>query len=325
MAKHERPGNSASEANDSIAELVRLAGPRPDVPPDVERRVHEAVRAEWRNAVRRRRTLWWSAPIALAATIILGIALSGRDEVRVAPVATVTLVNGDARTTGVLAPGHVIYPGDAIAVGDFGIALKASNGILLRLDAGTDATLESSEELILRSGRIYADSGQSIRDNRSLTIRTSVGSATDIGTLFAVAYSDDGMTVAVREGRVDVSGNEGTYSTAAGDSLTLTPDNDVVFGKVPPYDSSWEWAEALAPSFDIENRTLLTFLQWAGRETGKELVFVNENARIGAMVTRLHGSVSDFTPTEAVQSVLPTTRFAYRIEEHRIVIGSASK
>ena len=40
----------------------------------------------------------------------------------------------------------------------------------------------------------------------SITIRTGVGSATDIGTLFSVAHHDDDMRVAVREGRVDVSG-----------------------------------------------------------------------------------------------------------------------
>jgi transmembrane sensor len=242
-----------------------------------------------------------------------------------APLATVALVEASDSPANGLSVGDPIYPGEAIATDDSGIALTVSNGLLLRLDVGTEAMLQSAEELTLRSGRVYADTGQSIYGDTSITIRTSVGSATDIGTLFSVAHFDGDMSVAVREGRVDVSGGGGSYTAEAGDMLTLKPDDDVVFDKVPPYDSAWEWAEALAPSFDIENRTLLDFLKWAARETGKELVFEDDGARIAAMGTRLHGSVSDFTPSEAVESVLPTTKFAFQIDDRRIVIGSVSQ
>jgi hypothetical protein len=43
------------------------------------------------------------------------------------------------------------------------------------------------------------------------------------------------------------------------------------------------------------------------------------------MRTTLSGSINDFTPMEAVASVLPTTRFGYRIEAHRIVISSPGR
>jgi hypothetical protein len=323
MAKREKSANT----NDSIAELVRLAGPRPDVPPHVQQRVHAAVHAEWRSTLRRRWTLHWGMPLALAATVILGIALSNRSpEIKAAPIATVALIDGGDRLASGLATGDPIYPGDAIATGEFGVALTGNRGLVLRLDAGTDATFESSEKLTLRNGRIYADTGQSIYGGTSVTIRTSVGSVTDVGTLFAVTHSDGDMSVAVREGRVDVSGSAGSYTAEAGDLLTLKQ-NDVAFDKLPPYDSSWQWAEALAPSFDIESGTLLDFLRWAARETGKELVFENDDARVAATGTRLHGSISGLTPSEAIESVLPTTKFGsgYRIDERRIVIGGVSQ
>ena len=41
---------------------------------------------------------------------------------------------------------------------------------------------------------------------------------------------------------------------------------------------------------------------------------------MSAMRTDLHGSVEDFEPLEAVESVLATTRFRYRLEADRIVI-----
>jgi hypothetical protein len=220
-----------------------------------------------------------------------------------------------------LASGDAIYPGDVIATDAFGIALSTKNGLSLRLDAGTTATFESIDELALRKGRIYVDNGEAVYANNSITVRTSVGSATDIGTRFAVAFLNGDMNVAVRDGTVDVTDGRGSYTAEAGDLLTLTADADVVFDELAPYDSSWAWAEALAPTFDIENRTLLDFLKWASRETGKELVFADDITRMYAMDTTLHGSVSDLTPSEALESVLPTTRFTYRPNARQIVIG----
>src|SRR5918995_3898696 len=91
-------GASQTPGNDSIAELVRLAGPRPEVPPQVQQRVYEAVQTEWRGTLRQRRTFRWGVPVALAAAVLLAVALTGRGpEVRVAPpIATVVFVDGDA-------------------------------------------------------------------------------------------------------------------------------------------------------------------------------------------------------------------------------------
>jgi hypothetical protein len=327
MTKHEGSGAGKQDAPDSIAQLLRLAGPRPEVPPDVEQRVHDAVRAQWRSTVRQRRTLRWGIPVALAAVVVLAVALTSRTPaVRTVPVATVVLVDSD---TGALASGlsagDVIYRGDEITTGDSGTALVANNGLSLRLDAGTAIKFESLEVIALRTGRIYADAGEAIYSDRSITIRTGVGSATDIGTRFAVAFLGGDMNVAVREGKVSVSGDRGSYTAEAGELLTLAANAEVVFDELAPYDSSWAWAEVLAPTFDIENRTLLDFLKWAARETGRELVFEDDAARMSAMSTRLHGSVSDFTPSEALGSVLPTTRFKYHLNTQQIVISSAAQ
>jgi hypothetical protein len=251
--------------------------------------------------------------------------MSRAPEVRVTPIATVALVDGDSGTGG-LSLGDAIYPGDSLATGQRGVALTVNSGLSLRLDAGTTASFDSVEELTLRSGRVYVDTGQSVYGDPSLAVHTSVGSARDIGTRFAVALVDGDMRVAVREGRVDVSGKQGSYTAEAGDLLTLQPGADVARGKISVYDSSWDWAAALAPAFDIENRSLLDFLKWAARETGKELVFEHDDARLAAMKTRLHGSVSGFTPTEAIAPVLSTTSFAYRVrvDEQQILIADTA-
>ena len=51
-----------------------------------------------------------------------------------------------------------------------------------------------------------------------------------------------------------------------------------------------------------------------------ELVFEDNELRMAAMRTDLHGSVNDFTPIEAVQAVMSTTTFRYRIEADKIFI-----
>jgi len=333
MTDQENSGSEASgsapraSGSDAIAELLRLAGPRPAVPPHVQQRVYDAVQTEWHSTLRQRRRLRWGLPVALAATILLVVTLTSRaPEVRLAPIATVAFVEDAAGTlAGGLSLGDDIYPGGRVATGKSGLALAVNNGLSLRLAAGTTATFDSMEELTLRSGHIYADTGQSVYDNRSITVHTSVGSARDMGTRFAVAYVDGDMSVAVREGRVDVSHSRGSYTAEAGEVLKLQPGEDIVVDKISIHDSSWDWAAALAPAFDIENHSLLDFLKWAARETGKELIFENDAARFAAMGIRPRGSIAGFTPVEAIGSVLATTSLEYRIDAQQIVISDAAR
>jgi hypothetical protein len=303
---------------------MRLAGPRPSIPEAVRVRVHDAVRQEWQKNVVRRRALHWGFPFALAAAVVIAVALNSRSpEVGIAPIATVALIDGQGEPSDSRwAPGDEIYPGDSVASGRQGIALAIANGLSLRLAAGTTATFDAIDEITVTSGKVYADSGASIDSERSITIHTHLGSATDTGTQFAVTYLGGKMSIAVREGSVDVSDYRGTYTAEAGDRLTLQPDSEVAFERIPISGSSWNWAVELAPAFDINNRPLMDFLKWAARETGKELVFENDKVRTAASVTRLRGSVAGFSPPEAIAAVAPTTRFAWSVDERQITIGA---
>ena len=322
----ERPvGNGKAPGSDSVARLIQLAGPRALIPDDVQMRVHAAVRREWQGSYQRRRTLRWGIPFALAAAVaVVTVGLVRAPEIAVAPIATVVKVDdaGGGAASGQLAPGMAVYPGAELSTGTRGVALALNNGISVRLQAGTSVTFESLGSVLLDSGWLYADSGQSIYDRRSITVRTAVGTATDVGTQFAVEASDGRMQVAVREGEVDIAAGPGSWRAEAGDLLSVASGGEASLAEVSPYDSSWEWTSSLAPAFDIENRSLMDFLKWAARESGRELVFENDDARLAAMRTTLSGSIADFTQMEAVASVLPTTRFEYRIEAHRIVISA---
>lgn len=324
MTDHEKP----SDDNDSVARLIQLAGPRPAIPEDVRQRVHTAVRREWQTAYeKRRRAIRWGMPFALAATVLVATILVLRaPEVAITPVATVVLAgDGAGDTSAGLTPGDVLYAGTSLVTGERGVALALNNGLSVRLDAGTTVTFESVESVVLDQGRLYADTGEAIYDDRSITVHTPVGSATDVGTQFAVTLDGDDMHVAVREGRVDITAGRDAWTARAGELVTITPGSGVTFGSVSQYDDSWNWASSLAPTFDIENRSLLDFLKWAARETGRELVFESEDVRIAAMRTTLSGSIEDVTPLEVVGAVMPTTRFGWRVEDSRILVSAPSE
>jgi hypothetical protein len=308
---------------DTVAKLMSLAGPRADIEKDRQSRVHDRVRQEWLRSTRKKKTIRWAVPLAVAATVVAAVGVGMRSPAPVLPqqVGTISYV---AKSTN---PGQTPYSvGDAIHAGDLiktgsesGLSVALQGDISLRIDAGTSIQFDAANDFSLEYGQVYADSGDRIYQGRHITIHTEGGSATDIGTQFSVAYSDEQLNVAVREGRVDVANSQGTFTAEAGDTLTMAG-GDVVTGKVSPYDASWGWASALSPGFVLENETLMDFLKWAARETGKELVFSSDELRMAAMGTRLFGSVDGFTPIEAIESVLSTTRFQYRVDPQSITI-----
>jgi ferric-dicitrate binding protein FerR (iron transport regulator) len=322
---NDKDENMRESGNDdeTVAKLMNLAGPRAAIPTDLEQRVHENVRTAWRRSSNKKRSLHWAIPAAMAATVLLVIAINFRaPEVTLQPLGQIAYVaGGDSAADSDYVVGGSVYAGDFVQTSaDQGLSISLAGDISLRIAADSSVRFDTADEFTLIRGQMYADSGERIYRDRQITINTTVGSATDIGTQFSVAYNDRNMSVAVREGRVDVSSDRPSVTALAGDKLTLQPGNEVVTDQITPYDSHWDWAASLAPGFDIADRSLLDFLKWASRETGKSLVFSSDDVRMSAMRTQLFGSVENFTPTEAIESVLSTTQFKYRVDEKSITI-----
>ena len=328
----------------TMERLLRLAGPRARIPADIEARVYERVRREWQTAsqppdgarvyrhVRREwqtdTTRWryrrWAVPVALAASVVLAVTLllqqppSAPARLAIGTVARVV----DAAASGALpAAGHPVYAGDVLTTGPGQkLSVVINNAVSLRLDQDTTLAAMAGDEFRLESGRVYADTSDFMYRDHSLVMHTPMGTVTDVGTQFSVQLAAENLDVAVREGRVDVSRGAEEFVAVAGERLRLREDDTAEMGAVAPHDPFWDWTASLAPVFDIENKSLLDFLRWAARETGRELVFEDNELRMSAMRTDLHGSVEDFEPLEAVESVLATTNFRYRLEADRIVI-----
>lgn len=324
-ADHNEPGRDAiGESDDALAKLMNLAGPRADIPAELQARVHRNVRDAWSRSTRYRQPMRWAIPAALAATVLLAISIGNRT-----PVLTQQAVGTIASVTGVSSHGGAQFKrGDAVQAGDIlqtgdesGLSVALNGDVSLRVAANTAVRVDRLDSLTLLNGLVYVDSGERIYRDKHITIHTADAIVTDVGTQFSVFSSDRELNVAVREGRVDIGDDKSTYTAMAGDTLTIPAGGDAIRGQVAPSDPSWDWATALSPGFDNNDRSLLDLLKWAARESGKELVFPNNDVRLAAMATKLYGSFAGFTPDEAIASALATTHFKYRIEQNSITIA----
>lgn len=344
MKDEKSQGEKMHRDDETMARLLKIAGPSAPVPEDIEARVYEEVHRDWRastqapddsnvynmvrkewsrgrrsNAVRR-----WAMPVALAASMVLALTVllqpSPITPVTSPAIGTIARVIGNP-SNGDLLEGRSIDSGDVVQTGPGeGVSILMSRAESVRLDENSRLQFDSANEFTLLGGRMYADTGSGVYHDRSLVVTTPMGVVTDVGTQFVVDLDGRSLDVGVREGRVDVAAENEVYIAVAGERMQLTEGEDVNIGQVAAHDAYWDWATQLAPVFEIENRSLLEFLRWAARETGRELVFENNELRMAAMRVDLHGSVSDFSPLEAVESVLAGTNFRYSIESDRIVI-----
>jgi ferric-dicitrate binding protein FerR (iron transport regulator) len=333
-----------SERDDqALARLLQLAGRSEPIDEDIEKRVYEAVRKEWaansqppddarvyRNVRRewnrsaaRSRTRRWMVPLAVAAAAMLAVAVI----LQPAPPPSPDVPLGEfVRVADAAESGHrmgdTVLAGETVASGQAGgMSILLVGGESVRLDRDTTVVFLDRDHLRLLEGRVYADTGNYVYRDRALVVETGNGTVTDVGTQFSVDARGVSLDVAVREGRVDVRNDDQQLVAIAGERLLIEPGQGVQVREVSPHDDYWGWVAELAPAYDIENRSLLDFLRWAARETGRELVFEDSNLRMAAMKTDLHGSVEDFTPDEAISAVLATTSFTYRVAEDRIVIS----
>lgn len=328
----------------TTARLLQLAGSRPRIPQDIEQRVYQRVREEWQSAssppegrrvYRRVRSEWkkgmpqrrsrrWLMPAALAASVLVAIAIVLQPTPAPPAAAVVaTVVHAvDAAGSAVLpSPGHRVHAGDRLSTGTGeALSLVLDRHESLRVDERSTLVARSAYQFELLAGRVYVDSGDLIYRGRGIEIYTPSGKVTDIGTQFIVRAGSGTLEIAVREGRVDVLRDAGTVVAVAGDRVHFDGTGEAEFSEIAAHDEYWSWATELAPTFAIENRSLLDFLRWAARETGRELVFESEDLRMAAMRTVLHGDVAGYTPLDAVESVMPTTKFRYRVEPTRIVV-----
>jgi len=311
---------------DSVGALISSAGKRQAPPQDAYDEVLAGAHEAWQRKLRARRGRRWG--YALAATVGalavgVGVTLLRGPGVSAPIIATAGLIQGDVRLQGPgqsrwsqldRASGPILAGTRLRSTPNGRVALALRDGASLRVDASTELLLGGDREIDLMRGIIYLDSGADV-PTAPFRVVTPLGSVSDVGTQFEVAASDDLLRVRVREGSVSVRhpmASE-THLGRAGDELSLVMDGTLERDYVSPFDPDWAWVETLADTPQVEGQSLLLFLDWVARETGRPLRFDAPVTETRARTVILHGNADGLTPMQALDVMLSTTDFDYRL------------
>lgn len=326
----DRPGEDAD-----LVALLRSVGPRPTPPADFAAEVRAAVAAEWRATVaarqpQRRFTQPWLAIAASVAVlaVAVGVALP-RWKAAGGPVAVVARVTGAAeirhstdgtwQTLGAASP---VAASDEIRTSSSGrVALRRPDGLEVRLDTDTQLAFAGDERARLASGGVYVDAGTPGSGSGAFVVGTPYGDVRHVGTQYVASVHDGALQVAVREGSIAIDRGQVPVVARAGEALAVREDGSVVRSQVDSYGQAWHWAAAIAPEFAIEGRSLDEFLAWAGRETGRKIVYTSAEAAREAEQTMLKGSTTGLAPEAAVAAVFasqPALRHVVAVGQIRI-------
>ena len=77
---------------------------------------------------------------------------------------------------------------------------------------------------------------------------------------------------------------------------------------------AWRWTESLAPTPQFDGRSASVLLEWAARETGRELRYVDMATEQRATQVILHGQFGRLSPAEALALLPAATDLDYRLE-----------
>lgn len=292
-------------------------------------RIRASVETEFEliaRRARRRRTVRWAALAAALAMLVVGGALRLRPVPQTPLLAgTIDRIDGGPLSvrsgvfqSHVASAGESVHTGERwVAIGSVVISLAA--GGTLRMAPGTSVEANRPNQMALHAGRAYFDFAPG---SAAFVLDTPVGSVEHLGTQFEAALVDSNVRVRVREGTVRIFGTSSTVTADKGTELSIPPSGVIVRRPIPTYGPEWAWVDALAPDYDIENKSLIDFLSWVGRETGRRVDFSDEHVRAVARVTLLHGSVQGLKPLDALDRVLSTTSLRFELQGDAIRVSS---
>jgi len=318
-------GNDQPESPERLFEsLFRNVPVRPHPPEDVEKAAFERFCEDWdtlhAGKVRSKRMVYW----AMAASVLLVLLIqplvfkSGEKAVPTLAVGKVENHRGDVA---VLVdekrmylkagnPSFELFPMQSVLTGDGGgLSVQWGDDKTIRVDQNTRINLLSGNEIELVTGRIYVDvppNSGTTGPNGKLSITTRFGTVSHTGTQFMVSANEEELDVKVREGTVTLKSGKQSLVSHQGEQTVVDATGAISSSDTSIYGDGWQWTEKLSPGYELEGSTVVDFLTWVHRETGKQVLYESPEALDSAGSTVLHGSV-DLEPMQSLDLVLQTT------------------
>lgn len=317
-----------AEAERMLTDLFAQASPRPQPPAADTEEIRRAVYAEW-DAVTGRRVWFKRGGFAAAASVALAAALwvgSGFDPGTPPPaIARVERLQGgvDGVDSERLAVGSALVAGNTVSTGAGQVALRLASGGSLRVGPESELVLTGADSAELVAGVLYFDS-EDRRAGAEFTVATELGVVRDVGTQFfaRLTSGQSRLDVGVRDGRVVLTNDGDSGSAGVGERLVATQESSAIRrDTVATFGDEWEWAEQLAPPFDIDGRTISEFLAWFADQTGRRIEFASPAAERVAREAVLSGSI-ELDLLQKLSAVLATAGLTYALEGERVVINT---
>lgn len=325
------PGNDADDVS-----VLREGLRAQPLSPEALQRIRAATEAEWRASVTVKPRRWM--PVAIAASLlgiaaVAGLTVFGSMQGSQGGEVVASLVRSEApgvsevrtfrsnlpvKAGGTLIAGHVYQTqGQAL--------LALEGGGNLRLASGAKIEVLGKDAVRLDAGELYVDIPPGTHAAASFVARTPAGEFRHVGTQFALAVSNGGTRLRVREGVVQWLAADGESAVRAGNEVHISRDGKATHAPIGPSHAAWNWTSATTPDFDVENRPLQEFLAWVARESGRELVLTDDATRKQVATIRMHGSVNGLTPMQALSAVMAATPLRYDLPEGKIRVSFAGE
>jgi ferric-dicitrate binding protein FerR (iron transport regulator) len=339
------------DINDPIARVLRFAGSRPQPDPERKADFKRALRAEWLRVAEprpQRRTFGWAGGIAagIAAALVLawlqpwpGEQGAQRVVSTPEPAGSVIFVTGAVTIRPAGAAGErSLRAGDSVGAGSTVVtgaggrgAIVLPDGVEVRFDRETSATVETGRRLALARGALYIDTSPTpdsrlpAPDSRLATRSPAVDIVAlgalvrDVGTRYEVRVTGDELRVRVRDGRVHVRRGREMREAAPGAQLTLNAAG-MLLSPADGFGPDWDWIVRAVQTPPIQGRRLAEFLAWVEREGGRRIRFGDQAIERAAATTIVYGTIEGLSVEEALAVVLPSCGLAHRTGGGTIII-----
>lgn len=322
-----------------LEQLVRLAGHRTPLPEEARSRFEESFRKEL-QATRNRRLrhrLQFASGIAACLVLAVALLLVRNQPVEVEVIATVERSHGQTfwqhdEEGGPLRSGNQIQPNDIIrtSAGSLAIRPRAVN-IDIRLDRMTEIEFIDGQSMRLIKGSVYINvpslEPEASAGLQPFTTLVNGIAVNHIGTQYLVSSTEQGISVAVREGEVMIATNHQRHRSRATDKgaelVEIHADHSITKTRIVTYGERWAWANILAPDIETDGMYLVDFLDWVARETGFTIAYASPDIRLlvqGKDGPILRGSRGTENVFKALGGVMRNTQFIASIDAGVITI-----